>query len=319
MLLGAPAAATGYIPTNLYEYVDYHALYIHDDFRITPKLTLNLGLRWERETGLREVNNNLITDFDAAAANPIGQAAGVDTKGVFLFAGQNGEEGDDRRPESEQVFSARRFCVSADSEARCSRRIRNLLGSDVLCWLAFEHGRHHGNDAALSVERWQQDAGSSLSNPFPNGLDRPVGNSLGAMTGIGKAVTIFDPNAKSTRVQQFSADVQYQVNNTLVATVGYSGSRTSDLTWTTASYNYNQLDPSYWSQGASLNQAVPNPFYGVGGVGTIGGSTVARNQLLRPYPQFGAVNFNFSSRNMAQYDSMVDQGCRSDIPTVSRS
>ena len=54
---------------------------------------------------------------------------------------------------------------------------------------------------------------SSLSNPFPNGLDRPVGNSLGALTGIGKSVTIFDPNAKSTRVQQFSFDVQYQINS----------------------------------------------------------------------------------------------------------
>ncbi|MEJ7607871.1 MAG: TonB-dependent receptor, partial [Bryobacteraceae bacterium] len=72
--------------------MDYHALYIQDDFRLNAKLTLNLGLRWERETGLQEVNNNLITGFDAARTNPMGSAAGVDTKGVFRFAGVDGQK-----------------------------------------------------------------------------------------------------------------------------------------------------------------------------------------------------------------------------------
>jgi len=91
MLLGAPAGATGFIPTKLFEYTTYNALYVQDDFRFSTKLTLNLGLRWERETGLRESNNNIITGFDPTAANPIGAATGVTANGAFRFAGVGGQ------------------------------------------------------------------------------------------------------------------------------------------------------------------------------------------------------------------------------------
>jgi len=146
----------------------------------------------------------------------------------------------------------------------------------------------------------------SLSNPFPNGLDKPVGSALGGLTGVGKPMTIFSPTATSPRVQQFSFDVQRQLSSGLLASIGYSGSRTANLTWTTAALNFNQLDPRFFSQGAALTQAVPNPFVGRPGAGgIIGGSTVARNQLLRPHPQFASVNFNAHDRNRAQYDAIA--------------
>ncbi len=305
MLLGAPSAATGYIPTNLYQYVDYNGLYVQDDFRVTPKLTLNLGLRWERETGLIEVNNNMITGFDATANNPIGAAAGLTTKGVFRFAGVDGQ----RRATGDPNLN--KFSPRIGFAYQVSNKLV-LRGGYGIFWAPMfsvgsplnTEGITANTQPAASLDGNKTPA-IDLSNPFPTGLDRPVGSSLGALTGIGKSVTIFDPNAKSTRVQQYSFDAQYQLSNSLVASAGYSGSRTSDLTWTTASMNYNQLDPSLWGQGAALTQAVPNPFFGNGGVQGIGGATIARNQLLRPYPQFAAVNFSFGSRNMAQYDSMV--------------
>ena len=57
MLLGAASAGTGYIPTKLYEYADYYGAYFQDDIRITKSLTVNIGMRWEREYGLQEKNN----------------------------------------------------------------------------------------------------------------------------------------------------------------------------------------------------------------------------------------------------------------------
>ncbi|MBC7924192.1 MAG: TonB-dependent receptor [Bryobacteraceae bacterium] len=308
LLLGAPsggAAATGYIPTVLYQYSDYNALYIQDDFRVTPKLTLNLGLRWERETGLRETYNNLITGFDASAVNPLGAAAGVETRGVFRFAGVDGQSSTTGNP------NLNKFSPRIGVAYQLTPKIV-LRGGYGIFWAPMFYvgsplnteGITANTQPAASIDGNRTPA-ISLSNPFPNGLDRPVGNTLGAQTGIGKSLTIFDPNATSTRVQQFSVDVQYQINSSLVVSGGYSGSRTADLTWTTASFNYNQLNPSFWNQGAALNQTVANPFYQRGGLNTIGGATVARNQLLRPHPQFAAVNLNFGSRNMAQYDSAV--------------
>jgi hypothetical protein len=51
--------------------------------------------------------------------------------------------------------------------------------------------------------------------------------------------------------------------------------------------NINQLDKKYFALGTSLQAEVPNPFFGTPlGVGILGGPTVPRGQLLRPYPQF---------------------------------
>lgn len=305
MLLGAPAAAVGFLPTKLYQYVDYYALYVHDDFRIHPKLTVNLGIRWERETGLKEANNNLITGFDRDAINPIGAAAGVKTLGVFKFAGVDGGPQSTGSPNLNK-FSPR---VGVAYQLNSLTVIRGGYG---IFWAPqFALGAPFNSEGItattappVSIDGNKTPA-ISLSNPFPNGLDKPVGSALGALTGVGKPMTIFDPFAVSPRVQQFSVDIQRQMAGGWMMSVGYSGSRTAHLTLTTAALNLNQLEPRYFSLGPALTAAVPNPFFGKGGRGVIGGTTVAYNQLLRPFPHFESVNFIFSDRNRAQYDSLV--------------
>lgn len=305
MLLGAPSAATGFIPTKLYEYINYAALFVQDDFRLSPKLTLNLGLRWERESGLHESNNNLITTFDPTAANPIGTAAGVTTNGVFQFAGVGGAPTTTGDPNLNK-FSPRLGVAYQFNDKTVLR-----AGYGIFWAPMFALGSPYNSEGITATTQPSQSNDGdktpaiSLSNPFPNGLDKPVGSTLGALTGVGKSMTIFDPNATSTRVQQFSFDIQRQVKGGFVFNIGYSGSRTANLTWTTASLNINQLDPKYFSQGSALTAKVANPFYLNGGTGVIGGATVAANQLLRPFAEFGAINYMFSDRNMAQYDAMT--------------
>jgi hypothetical protein len=311
MLLGSPspsgsnAAAQGYIPTKLYEFTSYNALYVHDDFRLSPKLTLNLGLRWERETGLKESNNNLITGFDPTAANPVGTAAGVPVKGVFKFAGVGGQNDATGNPKMNKLAPRLGFAYQLNAKTV----VRGGWGMFWAPMLYLGAPFNSEGITANTLPSYSNDGGKTaaiqLSNPFPAGYDKPVGNSLGALTGIGKSMTVYDPNATSTRVQQFSFDVQRQLRAGFVATAGYSGSRTAHLTWTTANLNIDQLDPRYFSQGAALNQAVTNPFFGKGGSGVIGGATVASNQLLRPFPEFSQVNLSFSDRNQAQYDALV--------------
>ena len=59
----------------------------------------------------------------------------------------------------------------------------------------------------LSTGNESPNRGSTLSTGFSGGLDKPIGNTLGDRTGIGKNLTVFDPNARSPRVQQFSFDI----------------------------------------------------------------------------------------------------------------
>jgi hypothetical protein len=306
LLLGAPTAASGFIPTVLHQYVTYNAMYVQDDFRVSSKLTLNLGLRWERESGLHEQNNLLITGFDTTADNPVGAGTGITTKGVFKFAGIGGQKVTTMNPK-ENKFAPR---IGVAYQLNDKTVIRGGWG---LFWApSFALGSPYNSEGITATTQpsasndGNKTPAISLSNPFPNGLDRPVGSTLGALTGVGKAMTIFDPNGTSTRVQQFSFDVQRQLMSGWVATAGYSGSRTADLTWSTASLNVNQLDPQYFSRGSALNASVANPFVGKpGAVGVIAGSTVAANQLLRPYPQFASVNLTNSSRNFARYDAFT--------------
>src|SRR5262249_10055115 len=54
MLLGYPSRATGFRGSKLFENVVYTSAFFQDDIRINSKLTINAGLRWEHETGLKE-------------------------------------------------------------------------------------------------------------------------------------------------------------------------------------------------------------------------------------------------------------------------
>ena len=96
-------------------------------------------------------------------------------------------------------------------------------------------------------------------------------------------------------MQQWSADLQRELPMNMSLTLNYTGLAGSNLGWggtTDTLININQLDPKYQSYPVGYTTAqVPNPFYGVAGAGQLAGQlTVARGQLLRPFPQFQDIN-----------------------------
>jgi len=127
-----------------------------------------------------------------------------------------------------------------------------------------------------------------LGNPFAT-ITAPAGGSRGLLTQVGDAVNAFPRSHPLGYVQNFSFDFQYELKPSMVLEVGYTGSQGRKLLYGTTQ-QANQLDPKYLSLGAQLDQAVPNPFFGVITSGVLAGPTVPRQRLLRPYPQFTSVS-----------------------------
>jgi hypothetical protein len=306
LLLGYPAS--GYVETTtpLKTYADYFALFAQDDFRLTPRMTLNLGLRYEMETGLKEDHNQLAVGFDRTAAAQLSSSTSV--TGGILFAGTNGN------PRDIGDLSRLKFAPRIGASYALNNKTVLRGGYGILYAplrydpsAAIAPGYTQYTPFVASNDGDQTPA-NVLDNPFPNGVEKPAGNSAGLLTGIGSSVTSYDQDFKSPRIQQFSVGVERELPGHIALEAEYVGSRSANLSpGSTGStpVNYNQLNPSKFGLGlAALSSSVSNPYYGNGGTGVIGNPTVAQSQLMLPFPQFSSVNL-LASSSYADYNALL--------------
>jgi hypothetical protein len=304
MLLGYPSAAAIYTSTKLTDIANYYGLYVQDDFRVSSRLTLNLGLRWEHEPGLYEANNGMLVNFDGSVANPLAAGAtGISPKGEVIYAG-NGRTSVGS-PTASKMGPRFGFAYKLDSKTV-------LRGGYGIFWAPqfaigspiATVGYNQTTSPSASVDNNNTPA-LSLTNPFTAGILQPAGNSLGTSTGIGQSFSLVDPTAKSPYVQQYSLDIQRELPGGVASEFGFVGSKSTHLTTTTASINLNALYPQLLSLGSALTQSVANPFYGHGGSGVVGTANVQNSQLLLPYPTYSSISELFDDNNKARYYSMV--------------
>jgi len=308
LLLGAPASAGGFIPSYLLNYQMYYAGFVQDDFRVSSKLTLTMGMRWERETGIQARDNKLIVGFNRDAVNSIGVESGVPTAGAVMFAGQGGN------PTQTGNFQGNKLSPRIGLAYQVNSKTTIRAGYGIFWAPQLTPGGAYlpeGYTASTSA-LFSTDSGrtpnpaSNLSTVFAAGLDRPVGNALGDRTGIGKSLSIYDQNARAPRVQQFSFDIQRELPGGIAAAVAYVGSRSTDLTQTTGTININQVAPGFYGLGTTaLAASIANPYFGKGGSNNLAGANISRAQLLRPFPAFDALNMMNADYNYAKYDSLV--------------
>jgi hypothetical protein len=110
-------------------------------------------------------------------------------------------------------------------------------------------------------------------------------------------------------VQQYSVDVQRELPGDTAVSIGYIGSRGDNLGYGGAGVafvNINQLRPEQLALGTALQQQVPNPFFGIPEAGAFSTSpTIARGQLLRPFPQFGNIRDRQTTGARSRYHAAV--------------
>ncbi|HVW84555.1 MAG TPA: TonB-dependent receptor [Bryobacteraceae bacterium] len=266
----------------------YYGFYAQDDWKITRKLTINLGLRYDFDVPRTE-RYNRYSWFDFNAPSPLaGKVPGYpDLKGQFKFADANTRSPIDGDYNNFQPRFG--FAYALDDKTA----IRGGYGIFYTVSRATIKGHTGSAFSTDSTPEFSRDGGlteyASLSNPYPNGLTLPPGNSLGAATFLGLGVgTETRPDA-NPQYQSWNFSVQRQLPGSSVFEVNYTGSKGTHLYFGGGVENQNRLDPVYWSMGrTALNALVPNPFYGIitDPKSRLSAPTVTLNTLLRPYPQY---------------------------------
>jgi len=310
LLLGYPSAGSVATAQPINVFVRYYAGYLQDDIRVNNKLNVNVGLRYEYETGEAEVNNNIAVGFNQSQVNPIGAGVtGVIPYGVIQFAGISGNGNACCKP-SKTKFGPRAGAAYQLTPKTILRAGIGIFYAPTVFGPGDSEPGFTQTTTYVASTNGNSTPANSLSNPFPSGVIQPSGNTQGALTSLGSAFSYLDPNKSGGgTVYQYSADVQRELGFGIMFEVGYIGSRSTGLTPTptgTGVLPINELSPANLALGQSaLNASVPNPFFGQpGAAGVIGTANVTKAQLLLPFPEYSTISENTTLAH-ARYDSLV--------------
>lgn len=299
MLMGYPTGGSITLGTKFFNYVNYYSLFIQDDWRVNSKLTVNFGFRGEHETAPRDKNNKYLIGFDETAVNPLQpNIPSLPLRGVLLYAGVNGNPTHSYNPLGVKMGPRVGFAYTIDPKTV-------VRGGYGIFWspqsFSFQSATGYSQTTSIvtSLDNNFTPYGN-LANPYPAGLIQPVGNSGGGLTSIGQSISPLDRTATSAGyVQQMSLDIQRQLSPSTVFSAGYIGSHSLDLPY---DRQINQLDLQYFALGNALSSPlVANPFYNNGGQQGLGAATIARSQLLLPFPQFTSLTLSNTNMGRAYY------------------
>ncbi len=292
LLLGYPTSGTLIIPTKLAITTQYNAVYFQDDWRILPRLTLNLGMRYEHEPGIDERSNHYAVGFDSTAHYNAFNSS-VPAVGGIEFAGQSGyptTTGNTTNKYSPRAGFA--YALDAKTVIRGGFGVfyQPLVYSGSASYAP-------GYVVTNSIPSQSGTPTIGLSNPFPTLSTSASGNTYGLSTSIGSTLTVIDQNLKAPFYQSYSADLQRDLPWGMALKIGYVGGHGRNQP---NSLNINQLSDSNYALGAALNSKVANPYAGLGFWST---STQSYNQIIRPFPQFQSITDSVSD-GTSQYNAL---------------
>jgi hypothetical protein len=311
-LYGLPGGGSFPISDSYAEQSTVPALFLQNDWKLSRKLTLSLGLRYERPSPVIERYNRSIRNFDAGAASPVQAAAQANyarspipelaasqfrALGGLTFAGKGGEPRELWKTNQNLIMPRIGFAYSAtpSTVVRAGYGIFfDALG--VTNVHVNQTGFSQSTDLVPSLDNGLSYA-ATLANPFPGTFLQPLGAAGGLATNLGQAINFFDPNTTSSYMQRWQFAVQRQLNAASMIEVSYVGNRGTRMQ---VSRDLNPVPARYLSTSRVrdndainfLSAQVANPFYPLLPKTNLASTTIPRSQLLRPYPQFTGVNAN---------------------------
>jgi hypothetical protein len=295
--------------TENYQYAGF----VQDNWKVYPRLTLNLGLRYDVSLPRTERHNRM-NWFDPNAVNPLnggnitytnpisGQTVTQALLGGEIFTNSNVRTNwltDWKDIQPRFGFS---YLLTKKTVLRGGYGIyydQSRSGANGL----LSYGSQGFNQYTSVVNTYLNDGATPylhLNNPFPNGLIEPPGSSLGLLNDVGYSAIGPLRTAVAARTpyeQSWSFGIQQQLDQNTVLDVEYVGKKGTHLYFAGAN-NFDVLGPQIENltpnQIGNLGNYVPNPFaslltapYFANSV--LSSPTIQAYQLLLPYPQFTSV------------------------------
>lgn len=288
-LLGLPTSGSVGIQTDSAVSMNYSALYVQDDWKVSRKLTLNLGLRWEYEGPMKD-RRNIFPNIDLSVPTGL-QVPGMTLLGGYVWPGAEG------RPKGLTDQNFRNFGPRPGFAYQFNSKTVVRGGFGITYIPTFGPGGSAAGAGLVTTTTMQTSADggltpyTTLANPFPDGITQPQGSKLGALTGIGTALTLGQSRGvKRGYSEQWNLTVQHQPWNNWLFEAAWVANHGVHLTM--GGQPLNLLPDEYLALGPALTNQVPNPFYRyiVGTGTTLANATVTRRQLLLPYPQFLSIS-----------------------------
>lgn len=291
----------------------YLGTYLQDDWKVTKRLTVNLGVRYDLQFPPKERHNQTVTDFDTTSINPVNAtvAANLPT-GVTLLGGNSyaGVNGNPRTFFNLDLLTLQPR-VGFNFAVNSKTVVRGGIGTSYSTYSGY--GNDQGFNQTTNYDASDNNAiwpNENIANPFPI-IQKPTGATLGLATDLGEGFQVSNRNFVSPGVLNYSLGVERQLNSHTTVDVSFVGSKGYHLD---SSDNINHISEGFASQcnlengasGATYTNCikastdgsnpewVANPFKGVAAFSAANNSYYNDSYLsasiyTRPFPEFGDI------------------------------
>jgi hypothetical protein len=303
--------------------------FIQDDWRVKSNLTVNIGIRYDHNGPYNEKYGRTVDGFAANTENPIGAAAMAayaahpiaqlpasmfQVNGGLLYPTNGGTAA---YQDTSHLVSPRVGVAWTPDRFHGKTVIRAGFGMfsspSTIAYLA-QNGNYSSNPQ-INQEGFSQETTmtvtsnnylspgpATLSNPFPNGLITPAGNSQGLKTFLGQELTFLDPMMKDPYSLRWNFGFQHTLSPNTLLEVLYIGNHAVHIPMQFTQLNgiprqyLSTLPVRDSTLVSALGASATNPFNGLVTTGTPTGATTNVAQLLSFYPEFpiGYTNGGFS-------------------------
>jgi hypothetical protein len=314
MLLGLPTAGEFDLEPYASFYSYYYGGFVQDDWRLKRNLTINLGLRYDHDLPYSEKYARAVNGFDTTAENPVGAAAkaayaaeipagGFNVPGGLTFASQSNRE---IYQNSTHLFSPRAGFAWSPDLLKGKTVIRGGFGlfvapvtvANLAITGAYSSNPIVDQEGFSQVTQFPlpstfQTPITTISNPFPTGIQQPVGAAAGLQTFLGQTISFLNPKVNNPYSERWNFGFQQTLSKDTVLEIVYIGNHGVHLPIPTTQLNV--IPRQYLSTLPvrdttlinTLTASVANPFAGlIPSVAAFNGAKTTVAQLLAAYPEF---------------------------------